>query len=119
MKVLSESLGVARSQLTIRFKQPSPGSQPRRRRTLNDEALVEQIKQAVGALPSYGYPCGLQRSEETLHRRIVQTVSPPRVAGHDAMPLKQGLVVVGAILTAAIRLQQHFRFWLSASNSHL
>ncbi|WP_415259861.1 hypothetical protein [Pseudomonas chlororaphis] len=29
--------------------------QPRRRRTLNDAALVERIKQVVGALPSYGY----------------------------------------------------------------
>lgn len=53
--VVSESLGVARSQLTARLKQPAPGLRPRRRRVLNDVALVEQIKQAVGVLPSYGY----------------------------------------------------------------
>jgi len=55
VKAVSESLGVARSQLTARLKQPAPGTQPRRRRTLNDAALVEQIKQAVGKLPSDGY----------------------------------------------------------------
>ncbi|MNZ98687.1 IS2 transposase TnpB [compost metagenome] len=55
VKAVSESLGVARSQLAARLKQPTPVPQPRRRRTLDDVALVEQIKQAVGALPSYGY----------------------------------------------------------------
>lgn len=49
MKAFSESLGVARSQLTVRLKQPTPAKQPHPRRTLNDAALVEQIKQAVGA----------------------------------------------------------------------
>jgi len=55
VKAVSESLGVARSQLTARLKQSAPGAQPRRRRTLNDAALVEQIKQAVSVLLSYGY----------------------------------------------------------------
>ncbi|HEC1605860.1 TPA: IS3 family transposase [Pseudomonas aeruginosa] len=55
MKAVSESLDVAHSQVTARLKQPAPGSQSRRRRALNDAALVEQIKQAIGALPSYGY----------------------------------------------------------------
>jgi hypothetical protein len=31
----------------------------RRRRVSRDAALVEQIKLAVGELPSYGYPAGL------------------------------------------------------------
>lgn len=55
MKAVSESLDVARSQLTARLKQPALGPQPHRRRAHNDVALVEQIKQAVDALPSYGY----------------------------------------------------------------
>ncbi len=54
VKVVSESLGVTRSQLTARLKQPS-GEQRIRRRTFNDAALVERIQQAINALPSYGY----------------------------------------------------------------
>ncbi|GGE53722.1 hypothetical protein GCM10007421_30190 [Halopseudomonas oceani] len=73
MKVVSESLGVARSQLTARLKQPVPGSQPRRRRMLNDTALVEQIKRAVGALPSYGY----RRVWGLLRRQHEQQAQPP------------------------------------------
>ncbi len=55
VKAVSESLGVARSQLTARLKQPAPGTQLRRGRKLSDAVLVEQIKQTVGALPSYGH----------------------------------------------------------------
>ena len=43
MKAVSESLGVPRSQFTARLNQLAPGPQPRRRRTVNDAALVEQI----------------------------------------------------------------------------
>ncbi len=73
MIVVSESLGVARSQLTARLKQPAPGLRPRRRRVLNDVALVEQIKQAVGALPSYGY----RRVWGLLRRQHEQQAQPP------------------------------------------
>lgn len=73
MKAVSESLGVARSQLTARFKHPTPVLQPHRRRTLNDAALVEQIKQAVGALPSYGY----RRVWGLLRRQHEQQAQPP------------------------------------------
>ncbi|WP_273829058.1 IS3 family transposase [Pseudomonas sp. SBT1-2] len=73
VKAVSESLGVARSQLTARLKQPTPGAQPRRRRTLNDAALVERIKQAVGALPSYGY----RRVWGLLRRQHEQQAQPP------------------------------------------
>lgn len=52
---LKEAVEIARSQLTARLKQPVPGPPPRRRRTFDDAALVEQIKQAVSVLPSYGY----------------------------------------------------------------
>lgn len=73
MKAVSESLGVARSQLTALLKQPAPGTQLRRRRTFNDSALVEQIKQAVGALPSYGY----RRVWGLLRRQYEQQAQPP------------------------------------------
>jgi len=73
VKAVSESLGVARSQLTARLKQPAPGERSRRRRTLNDVALVEQIKQAVGALPSYGY----RRVWGLLRRQHEQQALPP------------------------------------------
>lgn len=73
MKAVSESLSVARSQLTARLKQPAPGTQPRRRRTFNDSALVEQIKQVVGALPSYGY----RRVWGRLRRQHEQQALPP------------------------------------------
>lgn len=72
MKVVSESLGVARSQLTARLKQPA-GEQRIRRRTLNDAALVERIQQAVGALPSYGY----RRVWGLLRRQHEQRALPP------------------------------------------
>ncbi|QLG91164.1 IS3 family transposase [Pseudomonas yamanorum] len=53
MKLISESLGVARSQLTVRL---NPSAQIERRRpVLNDAALVEEIQAEVSELPSYGY----------------------------------------------------------------
>ncbi len=55
MKAVSESLGVARSQLTARFKQRAQEARPRRRQVLNDDVLVEQIKLTVSTLPSYDY----------------------------------------------------------------
>lgn len=73
MKAVSESLGVARSQLTARLKQPAPEPQSRHRRPLNDVALVEQIKQAVGALPSYGY----RRVWGLLRRQHERQAQPP------------------------------------------
>ncbi len=65
----------ADTQLTARLKQPAPGSQPRRRRRLNDAALVEQIKQAIGALPSYGY----RRVWGLLRRQYVQQAQSPAI----------------------------------------
>lgn len=41
------------------------------------------------------------------------------MAWHDAMAPKQGLVVIGAVLVAKIRMQQHLRLRLSACNGHL
>ncbi len=53
MKLISESLGVARSQLTVRL---NPNAQVERRRpALDDAALVEEIQAEVSELPSYGY----------------------------------------------------------------
>ncbi len=73
MKAVSKSLGVARSQLTARLKQPAPGTSTRRCRKLNDAALVEQIKQAVNVLPSYGY----RRVWGLLRRQYEQQSQPP------------------------------------------
>lgn len=53
MKLISESLGVARSQLTVRL---NPAARPERRRpALDDAALVTEIQAEVSELPSYGY----------------------------------------------------------------
>jgi putative transposase len=53
VKLISESLGVARSQLTVRL---NPNAQVERRRpALDDAALVEEIQAEVSELPSYGY----------------------------------------------------------------
>lgn len=83
--------------------------------------VVEQVgfRLLVAGIARQVYPFGFQRTEEALHRRIVPTVSPPRVAGHDAMPPQQGLVVVRAVLAAAIRVQQYLFLRLPACHGHL
>ncbi|AZE49072.1 Mobile element protein [Pseudomonas chlororaphis] len=73
MKAVSESLGVARSQLTARCKQPTGEKRVRRRRVSRDAALLEQIKLAVGELPSYGY----RRVWGLLRRQHEQQALPP------------------------------------------
>ncbi|NWD09776.1 IS3 family transposase [Pseudomonas gingeri] len=54
VKLVSECLGVARSQLTVRIKQ-SVSTKTRRSRPVNDAELVVEIQQQVSELPSYGY----------------------------------------------------------------
>ncbi|WP_373369379.1 IS3 family transposase [Pseudomonas chlororaphis] len=54
VKLVSECLGVARSQLTVRIKQ-SVSPKVRRSRPVDDAALVVEIQQQVSELPSYGY----------------------------------------------------------------
>ncbi|WP_447783297.1 IS3 family transposase [Pseudomonas germanica] len=54
VKLVSECLGVARSQLTVRIKQ-SVSPKTRRSRPVNDVELVAEIRQEVSELPSYGY----------------------------------------------------------------
>nr|WP_286790804.1 MULTISPECIES: IS3 family transposase [unclassified Pseudomonas] len=54
VKLVSECLGVSRSQLTVRIKQ-SISPKVRRRRLVNDKELVAEIKRQVSELPSYGY----------------------------------------------------------------
>jgi putative transposase len=53
VKLVSECLGVARSQLTVRIKQ-SVSPKVRRSRPVNDVELVAEIQQEVSELPSYG-----------------------------------------------------------------
>ncbi|WP_223282519.1 IS3 family transposase [Pseudomonas amygdali] len=75
VKLVSECLGVSRSQLTVRIKQ-SVLPKVRRRRPVNDTELVAEIKQQVSELPSYGYRrvWGLLRRE-----REVQLLAPINV----------------------------------------
>ncbi|MHC8287020.1 IS3 family transposase [Pseudomonas sp. XS1P51] len=54
VKLVSECLGVARSQLTVRIKQ-SVSLKVRRRRPVDDADLVVEIQQQISELPSYGY----------------------------------------------------------------
>ncbi|WP_442962255.1 IS3 family transposase [Pseudomonas sp. 7-41] len=68
VKLVSECLGVARSQLTVRIKQ-SVSPKTRRSRPVDDAELVVEIQQQVSELPSYGYRrvWGLLRRERETH----------------------------------------------------
>ncbi|WP_457369489.1 IS3 family transposase [Pseudomonas sp. TE36184] len=68
VKRVSECLGVARSQLTVRIKQ-SVSPKTRRSRPVGDAELVVEIQQQVSELPSYGYRrvWGLLRRERETH----------------------------------------------------
>ena len=68
VKLVSECLGVARSQLTVRIKQ-SVSPKTRRSRAVDDAELVVEIQQQVSELPSYGYRrvWGLLRRERETH----------------------------------------------------
>ncbi len=74
VKLISESLGVVCSQLTVRL---NPAAQiERRRRVLDDTALVNEIRTEVSELPSYGY----RRVWDLLrHRREAQSQAPVNV----------------------------------------
>ncbi len=73
MKLVSECLGVARSQLTVRIKQ-SVSLKVRRRRPVDDADLVVEIQQQISELPSYGY-----RRVWGLLRRARETQSLPAI----------------------------------------
>ena len=75
MKLVSESLGVSRSQLTARIKQANEGKGARRRRIPDDTALVERIKASISDLPSYGY----RRVWALLRRQAKPVVNVKRV----------------------------------------
>ncbi|MGS0542479.1 IS3 family transposase [Pseudomonas parakoreensis] len=73
VKLVSECLGVARSQLTVRIKQ-SVSLKVRRRRPADDADLVVEIQQQISELPSYGY-----RRVWGLLRRARETQSLPAI----------------------------------------
>ncbi|PSS58794.1 hypothetical protein C6382_05280 [Pseudomonas sp. BBP2017] len=73
VKLVSECLGVARSQLTVRIKQ-SVSPKARRNRPVNDADLVAEIQHQVSELPSYGY-----RRVWGLLRRTRETQSLPAI----------------------------------------
>lgn len=74
VKLVSESLGVSRSQLTARIKQAPEIRKARRRRVLDDTALVERISLTIADLPSYGY-----RQVWALLRRQAEQQAQPAV----------------------------------------
>ncbi|MGY2182334.1 IS3 family transposase [Pseudomonas agarici] len=73
VKLVSECLGVSRSQLTVRIKQ-SVSPKVRRSRPVNDAELVAEIQQQVSELPSYGY-----RRVWGLLRRAREELSLPAI----------------------------------------
>ncbi|UVJ44496.1 IS3 family transposase [Pseudomonas sp. LS1212] len=73
VKLVSECLGVARSQLTVRIKQ-SALPKVRRNRPVDDAELVVEIQQQVSELPSYGY-----RRVWGLLRRVRETQLLPAI----------------------------------------
>lgn len=75
MKLVSESLGVSRSRLTARIKQAPEDQKARRRRVLNDAALVDRIKASISDLPSYGY----RRVWALLRRQAESAINVKRV----------------------------------------
>lgn len=73
MKLVSECLGVARSQLTVRLKQ-SASPKVRRSRSVKNVELVAEFQQQISVLPSYGY-----RRAWGLLRRARETQSLPTI----------------------------------------
>lgn len=73
VKLVSECLGLARSQLTVRIKQ-SASPKVRRSRPVNDVDLVLEIQQQVSELPSYGY-----RHVRRLLRRVRENQLLPAI----------------------------------------
>ena len=72
VKLVSESLGVSRSQLTARIKQAPETRKTRHRRVLDDATLVERISLTIADLPSYGY----RRVWALLRRQSEQQAQP-------------------------------------------
>jgi hypothetical protein len=52
----------------------------------------------------------LQRGEEALHRRVVETVAAPAHGLPDPVPLEHLAVGVGGVLHAAVAVQDEARF---------
>ena len=99
MKLVSESLGVSRSQLTARIKQANEGKGARHRRIPDDTALVERIKASISDLPSYGY----RRVWALLRRQAEPAVNVKRVyrvmRDHDLWPTPWTLEQFGALFS--------------------
>lgn len=55
VKLVSESLGLSRSQLTARIKQAPQDQEARRRRMFDDAALLDRTNASMSDLPRYGY----------------------------------------------------------------
>lgn len=78
MKLFTECLGVARSQLTVLIKQ-SVLPKARRRRPVGDAELVVEIQQQVGELPSYEYRRVWGSLRRACERQLQSSINVKRV----------------------------------------
>ncbi|CAM3314219.1 IS3 family transposase [Pseudomonas floridensis] len=113
MKLVSECLGVSRSQLTVRIKQ-SVSPKVRRRRLVNDTELVAEIKQQVNELPSYGYRrvWGLLRRE-----REVQSLAPINVKRVYRVMRDHNLLLERRIKQPGVQRRHEGRIAVSTSDT--
>ena len=73
MKRVCEVLGVARSNMAVRLARPQSWRDGRKARTPQDDGLVEEIKQHIKQLPSYGY----RRAWALVRRDRMRHDAPP------------------------------------------
>ncbi|WP_209996380.1 IS3 family transposase [Pseudomonas sp. PvP028] len=113
VKLVSECLGVSRSQLTVRIKQ-SASPKVRRRRLVNDTELVAEIKQQVSELPSYGYRrvWGLLRRE-----REVQLLAPINVKRVYRVMRDHNLLLERRIKQPGVQRRHEGRIAVSTSDT--
>ncbi|MCO5367805.1 IS3 family transposase [Pseudomonas alliivorans] len=113
VKLVSECLGVSRSQLTVRIKQ-SVSPKVRRRRLVNDTELVAEIKQQVSELPSYGYRrvWGLLRRE-----REVQSLAPINVKRVYRVMRDHNLLLERRIKQPGVQRRHEGRIAVSTSDT--
>lgn len=78
MKLLTECLGVARSQLTVLIKQ-SGLPKARRRGPVGDAELVVEIQQQVSKLPSYEYRRVWGSLRRAFERQLQSPINVKRV----------------------------------------
>ncbi len=69
--------------------------------------VLEQRQPRDGARGRRRVEFGLERAEETLHHRVVVTVTPAAHAARDAVALEQSLERTAGVLRAAIAVMDY------------